>query len=271
MHAHYTIATEIDTIRHKDCHILVPSSSTRCYPCETKRTSLRAQLCKSLTTNSSLSKTTVQSRTNFSNLSREDLMTRLRNACKQMTSTNRKLAYTKAKLASVVESHGHSVDTQSHEDLTTMAEKYRNIIASQHPSGSFARLFWDQQLKAAHKKDSRGMRWHPLMIKWAIYLHYRSSGAYETLRSSGVIALPSQRSLRDYTHAFQEKCGFSAESDQQLVSHPDLRGVEDWKRHVVLLLDELHIKEDLVYNKHTGALVGFVNLSDITVHLEEFE
>ena len=86
-----------------------------------------------------------------------------------------------------------------------------------------------------------------------------------------IIALPSQRSLRDYTHAFREKYGFSAESDQQLVSHPDVRGVEDWKRHVVLLLDEMHIKEDLVSNKHTGALVGFVNLSDMTVHLEEFE
>ena len=72
---------------------------------------------------------------------------------------------------------------------------------------------------------------------------------YETLRSSGL----------------------STERDQQLVSHPDVRGVEDWKRHVLLLLDEMHIKEDLVYNKHNGALVGFVNLTDITVHLEEFE
>ena len=109
------------------------------------------------------------------------------------------------------------------------------------------------------------------MIKWAIYLHYRSSGAYETLRSSGVIALPSQRSLRDYTHALQGKCGFSAEMDQQLVSHPDLSDTEDWKRHVVLLLDEMHIKENLVYNKHTGTLVGFLNLSDVSTHLEEFE
>ena len=28
-------------------------------------------------------------------------------------------------------------------------------------------------------------------------------------------------------------------------------------------MEEMHIKEDLVYNKHTGALVGFVNLGDI--------
>ena len=55
------------------------------------------------------------------------------------------------------------------------------------------------------------------------------------------------------------------------MSHPDLSDTEDWKRHVVLLLDEMHIKEDLVYNKHTGTLVGFLNLSDVSTHLEEFE
>lgn len=97
------------------------------------------------------------------------------------------------------------------------------------------------------------------------------SGAYDTLRSSGIIQLPSQRTLRDYIHHFQAKVGFSEEVEQQLVSHPDLRDAEEWKRHVILLLDEMHIQEDLVYNKHTGALVGFANLGDITDHLEQFE
>lgn len=36
-------------------------------------------------------------------------------------------------------------------------------------------------------------------------------------------------------------------------------------------MDEMHIKEDLVYNKHTGELVGFVNLGDINSHLVKFE
>ena len=31
----------------------------------------------------------------------------------------------------------------------------------------------------------------------------------------------------------------------------------------MLLLDEMKIKEDIVYNKHTGDMVGFVNLGDI--------
>ena len=34
-------------------------------------------------------------------------------------------------------------------------------------------------------------------------------------------------------------------------------------RYVMLLLDEMKIKEGIVYNKHAGDMVGFVNLGEI--------
>ena len=40
---------------------------------------------------------------------------------------------------------------------------------------------------------------------------------------------------------------------------------------MILLLDEMHIREDLVFDKHTGAMVGFGNLGDISEHLVQFE
>lgn len=40
---------------------------------------------------------------------------------------------------------------------------------------------------------------------------------------------------------------------------------------MILLLDEMHIREDLVFDKHTGAMVGFANLGDINEHLVKFE
>ena len=43
------------------------------------------------------------------------------------------------------------------------------------------------------------------------------------------------------------------------------------EKYVLLLLDEMHIWEDLVYDKHSGALVGFANLGNITMHLLNFE
>lgn len=42
-------------------------------------------------------------------------------------------------------------------------------------------------------------------------------------------------------------------------------------RHVILLLDEMYIQEDLSYNKHTRALIGFANLGEIKDHLKQFE
>ncbi len=33
-------------------------------------------------------------------------------------------------------------------------------------------------------------------------------------------------------------------------------------------LNEMHICEELVFNKHTGALVGFASLGDVTDHLK---
>ena len=38
-----------------------------------------------------------------------------------------------------------------------------------------------------------------------------------------------------------------------------------------MIIDEVYIKEDLVYDKHSGSLVGFVNLGDINNHLLQFE
>lgn len=39
----------------------------------------------------------------------------------------------------------------------------------------------------------------------------------------------------------------------------------------ILLLDEMHIRAGLVFDKHTGAMIGFANLGDISDHLTQFE
>ena len=36
-------------------------------------------------------------------------------------------------------------------------------------------------------------------------------------------------------------------------------------------MDEMYIKQDLVYDKHTGEIVGFTNLGDINNHLIQLE
>ena len=55
------------------------------------------------------------------------------------------------------------------------------------------------------------MHWHPLLIHGALNLRMRSYGAYHAMRTAGFITLPSERTLRDYTHVFENQVGFQFE------------------------------------------------------------
>lgn len=40
---------------------------------------------------------------------------------------------------------------------------------------------------------------------------------------------------------------------------------------MLILIDEMHIKEDLVFDKHSGKLIGFANLGEVNNHLIDLE
>lgn len=44
-----------------------------------------------------------------------------------------------------------------------------------------------------------------------------------------------------------------------------------WKKLVVLLVDEMYIREVLVFDKHSGKVIGFSNLGEINNHILAFE
>ena len=90
------------------------------------------------------------------------------------------------------------------------------------------------------------------------------------MRTSGFIKLPSERTLRDYTNYFANKPGFMDEVDEQLMNEisPNL---PTSRRFVALLLDEMKVKEGLVYNKYSGEIIGFTNLGDINDELMQIE
>ena len=74
--------------------------------------------------------------------------------------------------------------------------------------------------------------------------------------------MPSERTLRDYTNYIHEKPG-SFQPDIFKMLQNEAKSIPESRRYVMLLLDEMKIKEDIVYKKHTGDMVGFVNLGDI--------
>ena len=154
---------------------------------------------------------------------------------------------------------GEVVSQDTHESLVSIMAECESSIHENFPPDSFGRIFWDQQRKAASLSTASGMRWHPLMIKWCIHLRHHSSGCYEALRKSGCLSLPSQRTLRDYTHIVAAGSAFSVGVDQQLIDAAEIRTCPDWKKCVVVLLDEMHIREDLVYNKFTGMYIHYIH------------
>ncbi len=110
-----------------------------------------------------------------------------------------------------------SLDEALDNDLREIVHQKSSIISESHPKDSFARIFWENQERSMSFKNSKSMRWDPLMIRWCLYLRHLSSGSYEMLRDSGFIRLPSQRTLRDYTYFTKVSVGFSCEIDRQLM------------------------------------------------------
>ena len=109
------------------------------------------------------------------------------------------------------------------------------------------------------------------MIKWALHLRMLSSASYHAFRTAGFLHLPTERTLRDYIHAYPSKVGFCRETNRQLMIEAKVDTLTDIHRHVVLLFDEMKIREDIVYDKNTGTVIGVVDLAGVNNSLKVLE
>jgi len=112
------------------------------------------------------------------------------------------------------------------------------------------------------------MRWHPVVIRFALNLRYMSTTAYRGVKQSGFLKLPSERTLSDYTHWASAHSGLQVEFVEmlkQMISH-DLPSSD---HHVCTLsMDEMKIKSGLVFSRRSGSLVGFTDLGYVHRELE---
>ena len=130
------------------------------------------------------------------------------------------------------------------------------------------KLFWDQQ-KSLLSSSSFGRRYHPQLIRFCLSIHAKSPAAYKELRESGVLVLPSERTLRDYRNFFKPKPGLNPENIEKL---KDLcKTFFDIQRYVIVAFDEMKIQSQLIFDKHSNELVGFVDLGDPDLNYATFE
>ena len=78
------------------------------------------------------------------------------------------------------------------------------------------RVFWEQQRKMLAQKKF-GRRYHPHIIRICLSIHAKSPAAYEELRDSGILVLPSEKTLRDYRNFFTPRAGFDPSNVERLM------------------------------------------------------
>ena len=168
-----------------------------------------------------------------------------------------------------IQGQGVLVEEPVHNDLVVMMKDHADSVLKKHGEDSFLGIFWSQQMKSVAAANCHGRRWHPLVIKWCLYLHHLSSKSYETICNSGIVNLPSSCTLREHKHLENTKIGFSIEADRQLTDI--LQQKDDLAKYGIVLFDEMYIKQGLVFEKSTGALFGFTDLGETNNQLDDFE
>lgn len=159
------------------------------------------------------------------------------------------------------------------EKLKTEIEQFSiadltSIMSNAESISPFMELFWAEQQKYITKSRT-SVRYHPMIIRYCLALSAKSPQAYDYIRydpkaGTGFLVLPSRRRLRDYKNYIRPQRGFNPEIIAEL-----LKKVEDFsdiEKFVVFLFDEIKIQENLVWDKHTGELIGYVDLGDVDIN-----
>ena len=103
-----------------------------------------------------------------------------------------------------------------------------------------------------------------MIIRYCLSLAAKSSSFYDEIRydeKNNFLVLPrSRRHLRDYKNYIRPQQGFNDKVVNEL--RDIVEKFESVEKYGILLMDEMKIQENLVWDKHTGDLIGFVDLGD---------
>ena len=253
------------TVRRIDCELLCERSGQyplRCNSCQPYRSTLRSAVSRQ-----KVDSTSASSHTPYSRLTLAEKDERMRNLQQAVKLAKQKAKRMEEKVTKLIESQALPLHQSDQDDLSSIITDVHPVVEESFPPHSPQRVFWDQQRKYNNLKDKRQMRWHPLMVRFALNLKYLSGSAYRAVRQSGVIALPSDRTLSDYTHWMTPRNGVQLEFVEQLLSLLTAE-VSCGQYHCALSMDEMKLKSGLVFNKHTGLLCGFVDLGSVNQDIE---
>lgn len=196
--------------------------------------------------------------TNNNIMSEKQKLKKMEDLHRQLENEKRKNAHLRENMRKLIQKEGVPVDEATANDLN-------NILRDADLTEAQA-IFLQEQIKASQQKNMCGMRWHPTMIRLALAIHLTSPAALELLRQSGMVQLPSSRTLFDYSHVKPVNDGIDKvvlESiSKRLKDHPKHR------KYHVLMADEMHISQNLVFEKSTGKMIGYTKLDELDKEID---
>ena len=135
-------------------------------------------------------------------------------------------------------------------------------IIGGHKITPFMELFWQQQ-KKLFSRSAKGAGFHPAVIRYCLSLYLKSP--YDEIHESGMLRLPSSRTLCDYANTIPPKPGLNKLVLEDLKK--STKDYSDVQRHIGNMLDEMKIQANLVFKKHSGELIGYLDLGNPDINL----
>lgn len=173
-----------------------------------------------------------------------------------------------AKLEKEIESMKNMLKKSNYQIDSKLNNDFINIFNSNKSKVTpFMNIFWEQQQKL-FKCDQRGARYHPMIIRFCLSLYAKSASSYEEIRNSGILKLPSCRTLRDYKNFIKPGVGFQKSIIDDLKKITSSYSKQ--QKYITLMFDEMKIKSNLVFDKNNDELIGFVDLGDPDINFFSF-
>lgn len=171
---------------------------------------------------------------------------RVRKALIEEREKCRKLTFDVERLQKEIKKKGVKLDSGLVDDIQTIMDSNTDKISP------FMNLFWNEQKRLATTSQ---YKYHPILIRFCLSLAAESAKVYDELRDSKVLVLPSRRTLRDYKNVIKPTVGFNSAIVEELteIAKPFKKGHQ---QNIVISIDKMKIQEDLVFNKHSGELIG---------------
>ena len=198
------------SVRRTDCDIIC-DIPVRCKPCNSFRDSLRKTSHRQLQNVCVDDHTSAMSHTCYCLLTSAEKDARLKNLHQSFSLSSQRNAALKVKINRLIQTQSLPLQENDASDITSVITDVTGLVEENFPTHTPQRIFWDQQMQYNRLKNKRQMRWHPFMIRFALNLKYLSTSAYRAARLSGVINLPSERTLADYTHWSSPHSGIQLE------------------------------------------------------------